>query len=182
MIEACATDKRSCSFTITGPYAHSQPRRCGNRAQWRVDGTALCTIHAKPLFEGREKEMREARQQDIVMREAVRVRQLTKGHWGAVYVLQPYGITPAPLKIGYSYDAASAIRRLVDHQISNWHRLEIIGLRSGTVAIETDIHQQLRAHRIRGEWFWPHADVMRTWYGATRPLAEDEASGAGGVA
>jgi hypothetical protein len=184
MIEACFPERRSCSHTITGPYGHSQPRRCRHWAQWRVDGTALCTLHAKPLLEGREAEMREARRDVIALQEAARVRLLTEGQWGFIYVLQPYGVTPAPLKIGFSRDLESLEQRVGLHQESHWYRLEIVGLRSGTVRIEKNIHRQLRSHRIRGEWFWPHADVMRTWYGATRPLAEDvaEASGGRGVA
>lgn len=63
-----------------------------------------------------------------------------------------------PIKIGKSNDLAS---RLAALQTANPWELHVIGWhpRKG-YRFEGRLHVELAAHRIRGEWFHPHPDVL----------------------
>lgn len=151
-------------------------RGCYRSASWRIDGKVYCWQHAMPLIAGREYEIRDVVEGEETERERAYRLRLDRGEPGLVYVIQPYGLTPAPLKIGYTTNHDSLPGRLEQLQTSHWHRLEVVGLRRGTVAQERHVHRQLRAHWIRGEWFWPHPDVMRVFCACTEPLVEEGAA------
>lgn len=64
-----------------------------------------------------------------------------------------------PVKIGRSsLDRVTA--RVAQLQIGNPARLVIRRVVLGTEALEESLHERLREHRIRGEWFSPVADVL----------------------
>jgi excisionase family DNA binding protein len=63
-----------------------------------------------------------------------------------------------PIKIGYTLN--SVANRLAGIQTGNHEELRIIGVMPGGRATEAEIHEQIAQHRIRGEWFHPHADVF----------------------
>ena len=74
---------------------------------------------------------------------------------GYVYFIQSGD--DGPIKVGFSYDV---YRRLVALQTANPTTLRVIAWFTGTEADEHATHSRLNQHRIRGEWFTPHTDVV----------------------
>jgi hypothetical protein len=62
-----------------------------------------------------------------------------------------------PIKIGVSYDPA---RRVRDLQTSNPHPLTLLCVLQGEGHRECDYHRRFAAHRLQGEWFSPHPDIL----------------------
>jgi len=60
-----------------------------------------------------------------------------------------------PIKIGV---AADPYERLSSLQTASPEKLILLGCVRGS---ETGMHQKFRKHRISGEWFKPHKDVLR---------------------
>lgn len=67
------------------------------------------------------------------------------------------GSTSGPVKIGYSCDPQS---RLADLQTAHWDKLEIIVAVKGGPQLERHYHAMLVEHRMLGEWFARHPDVL----------------------
>ena len=64
-----------------------------------------------------------------------------------------------PIKIGKANDLP---KRLAGLQTANPSELRVIGWHPGkTYRFEGRLHTELAAHRIRGEWFHPHPDVLQ---------------------
>jgi hypothetical protein len=143
---------------------------CGRSAKYRVDGVLVCWQHGKALIAGREAEIAELASLQAAELEAAERRRIEESTPGFVYVIQMSGRTPAPLKIGFSREYEGVPKRLDGLQIGNPHELEIVAIRACTRGGENAIHRQLRAHWIRGEWFWPDQAVMRTVFAGTEPL------------
>jgi hypothetical protein len=135
--------------------------RCGRDAQWRIGGTPLCWLHARPFLDGRDADIAAALEVEGERREAARLLRIENGRAGLIYVMQPYGESPAPLKIGFTRDVESLAERVMSVQTGNWRKLEVVCLRQATFPAEQDLHRRLRERWIRGEWFRPHPDVMR---------------------
>lgn len=55
-----------------------------------------------------------------------------------------------PLKIGFSKDPYT---RVESFQCGNHQELRVIAKREGTQADEREIHERLKQHRVKGEWF-----------------------------
>jgi hypothetical protein len=75
-------------------------------------------------------------------------------HRAAVYFIQAG--TSGPIKIGTAQDPQS---RLVRLQTANPWPLYSVLLIWAPAGLERELHRLLAEHRIRGEWFRPHADV-----------------------
>lgn len=74
---------------------------------------------------------------------------------GWVYFIQAGG--DGPIKIGFSLSPAT---RLAQLQTSMPDRLRLLAQRTGSRADERDLHKAFQVHRIRGEWFAPHQDLL----------------------
>jgi hypothetical protein len=66
---------------------------------------------------------------------------------GYVYLA---GGDAGPLKIGFSKDPYT---RVESFQCGNHQELRVIAKREGTPADEREIHERLKQHRVKGEWF-----------------------------
>lgn len=74
---------------------------------------------------------------------------------GQIYAVQEED--DGPIKIGFSVDADI---RLLSLQCGNPRLLNELGRLGGERRDETKIHSRLASHRIRGEWFRPHQEVL----------------------
>lgn len=61
------------------------------------------------------------------------------------------------IKVGTARDP---VKRLNDLQVGSPGELEIIALFEGDYHVESKYHEQLQAHRVRGEWFDIPDDVI----------------------
>ena len=77
-------------------------------------------------------------------------------HQGHVYFVQAG--EGGPIKIGWSQDVAQRIAGL---QTAQAEPLRLLGTLPGTRLDEARVHRVLDHHRLRGEWFHPHAEVIR---------------------
>lgn len=75
---------------------------------------------------------------------------------GYVYFIQAGD--DGPIKVGYSTDICG---RLSGLQTSNHERLSLIACFAGNREAEAAAHGALAAHRLRGEWYLPVAEVYR---------------------
>lgn len=62
-----------------------------------------------------------------------------------------------PIKIGFSNQPHE---RLAILQTAHWCRLSIVAKVEGSLAVEADYHRRFAAHRLHGEWFAPHPDIL----------------------
>jgi hypothetical protein len=62
-----------------------------------------------------------------------------------------------PIKIGIARDPAN---RLATLQTGHHATLRIVALTAGGSAQEAAYHAHFKAHRLRGEWFDPHPDIL----------------------
>lgn len=61
------------------------------------------------------------------------------------------------IKIGWSTNAA---RRLHHLQRFSACRLKMLAVRNAPISTEHDYHVLFAAHRLHGEWFTPHPDIL----------------------
>lgn len=66
------------------------------------------------------------------------------------------------IKIGYTGGEVS--RRVAQLQTSSSERLKLLGSIAGAQTDEAFLHSQFAACRLSGEWFMPHAELIR-WIG-----------------
>jgi hypothetical protein len=64
-----------------------------------------------------------------------------------------------PIKIGYSADV---FKRLSSIQVGYPYKLEILLAIPGSRKDEKDLHKKLKAYHLRGEWFNPNPQVLKT--------------------
>lgn len=62
-----------------------------------------------------------------------------------------------PIKIGFSNQPHE---RLAILQTAHWCRLSIVAKVEGSLAVEADYHRRFAAHRLHGEWFATHPDIL----------------------
>ncbi len=62
-----------------------------------------------------------------------------------------------PVKIGFS---SQPHERLAILQTAHWCQLRILAMVEGSLATERDYHEKFGRHRMNGEWFEPHPDVL----------------------
>lgn len=72
-----------------------------------------------------------------------------------VYVIQMGH--DGPLKIGVAISPQWRLREL---QVGNPAELRIVTTFSGGFDLEQALHRKCAAHRMKGEWFHPHPDVL----------------------
>lgn len=72
-----------------------------------------------------------------------------------VYFIQ--AINGGPIKIGF---AKNIRRRLVGLQTSHPYELVVLAHRPGSKELEAHLHVKHGRHRLIGEWFEPHTDVL----------------------
>jgi len=72
-----------------------------------------------------------------------------------VYVIQVGN--DGPVKVGIATDPQARLEQL---QTANPFPLRLLATFSGGASLEREIHKRLAIHRMNGEWFHPHADVM----------------------
>jgi hypothetical protein len=63
------------------------------------------------------------------------------------------------VKIGWSSKHPSR-GRLSQLRSASFEPLELLGLIEGTAARERELHKRFSVHRIGGEWFLPHEDIL----------------------
>lgn len=63
------------------------------------------------------------------------------------------------IKIGYS---AEPRRRVQSLQASCPMQVKLLGVLPGNKDTERQFHREFRRHRIRGEWYHPHEDLLDT--------------------
>ncbi len=61
------------------------------------------------------------------------------------------------IKIGVSLDPRARIRTM---QVHNPVDLKVLGLFVVNQTTEREAHWMFRDHRVRGEWFTPHEDIL----------------------
>lgn len=61
------------------------------------------------------------------------------------------------VKIGYAADLVSRLRHL---QTGSPVKLEVLAAIAGGLDLERTYHRQFAAHRLHGEWFTPHPDIL----------------------
>lgn len=88
---------------------------------------------------------------------------------GRVYFIQAGD--DGPIKIGYTENLPARIKQL---QTGQPQRMRVLRSMSGDRALETFLHRKFAAHRMAGEWFHPHRDILR--YIIDNTLAKDERS------
>lgn len=73
---------------------------------------------------------------------------------GLVYFIR---CESGPIKIGR---ARNAEQRLAELQTGNPNALSIVATVAGGVVAERNYHAKFAEHRLRGEWFAPHPDIL----------------------
>jgi hypothetical protein len=73
---------------------------------------------------------------------------------GTIYFVGPEG---GPIKIGF---ASRLEFRLKDLRTANAYPLKVHATVEGPPKLERDYHQRFAAHRLHGEWFTPHPDIL----------------------
>lgn len=89
-----------------------------------------------------------------VWAQAERIAQIEKRLHLQVYFI---GHLDHAIKIGTSYSAKERMKTL---QAGSPIKLEILATRPGSTAVEVYYHDAFAAHRLHGEWFTPHADIL----------------------
>lgn len=82
-----------------------------------------------------------------------------------------------PIKIGTAFDVYA---RLTSLQTSSPSKLRIVGYVEKNV--EKHLHEMFASHRIRGEWFRPHREIVRYIKKYARQTDEPNAKTSGGSA
>jgi hypothetical protein len=83
---------------------------------------------------------------------------------GTVYFVGP---ADGPIKIGY---ASRLEYRLKDLLTMNAYPLIVHATVEGQVSVERAYHKRFKAHRLHGEWFAPHPDILAEIARLARPL------------
>lgn len=78
-----------------------------------------------------------------------------------------------PIRIGTSTDV---VRRLENLQQGSAHRLQLVAYFPGGPADETELHQTIERHRIKGDWFRMCEDVRREFGARIEAAARSEAA------
>lgn len=74
------------------------------------------------------------------------------------------------VKIGYGKDPE---KRKAELQVGNHERLRLITTCEGSWREERWLHDRLKTHHIRGEWFRPHEDVLAVMCNPKKYLPAD---------
>lgn len=88
----------------------------------------------------------------VARRSLRRTRQDVRGR---IYFMQ---VESGAIKIGFT--GSSAERRLKHVQTHNHEPVVLISTRAGNRRDELALHRRFGKHRIHGEWFRPHQDVL----------------------
>lgn len=116
--------------------------------QERVDRYSAA-VYKQGLIDGREKLLQEQRDE----RERRRVGRGKKEWVTVIYFIR----SPSAVKIGMAKDAN---RRLMVLQTSHSDELELVATCEGGRKLEAEYHALFAEHRLRGEWFSPHPDIL----------------------
>lgn len=68
-----------------------------------------------------------------------------------------HDLASSAIKIGVAVQPVDRLRQL---QIGNVRKLELVDWAPATARLEEFFHRLLDSHRIRGEWFRPHHEVL----------------------
>lgn len=79
---------------------------------------------------------------------------LSRDKSGFVYFIQA---ASGPIKIGRAADARV---RCAELQTGSHEELVLLATLKGGRVVERELHRRFAEHRIRGEWFHPHADIL----------------------
>lgn len=74
---------------------------------------------------------------------------------GSIYFIAP--ADRCSIKIGFSRRVAFRLRGL---QLANAQPLELLAAVEGPATLEREYHKRFAAHRLHGEWFAPHPDIL----------------------
>lgn len=86
--------------------------------------------------------------------EVERTTQATAARRRFVYFI---GTLDTAIKIGTSYSAEERFKAIQAHSPV---QLAILAIRPGGEATESAYHEWFREHRLHGEWFAPHPDIL----------------------
>lgn len=67
------------------------------------------------------------------------------------------GSDGGPIKIGYTKDITIRLR---DLRLANALPLSLLASTNGRTKLEREYHARFAAHRLHGEWFAPHPDIL----------------------
>lgn len=147
-------------------YGHSQGRLLKNDL---ASEAYLCIVHMlRDIASGKPRSTRKAwtdligmfRAAEIaaikqhVEREAAAQQQRVKAAKTFVYFI---GSASGEIKIGFSNNPKS---RLTTLQTSSSAKLSILAQTEGSLDTEAAYHRQFGAHRLHGEWFARHPDII----------------------
>lgn len=82
-----------------------------------------------------------------------------------------------PVKIGWTSDRKRPTERLIGLQAGNPRTLSLLGVVSGTLEDEAQLHAQFEHAHIRGEWFNPVPELLA--YIAAHAVMPDKEKAAG---
>lgn len=125
-----------------------QPRRQINLHE------EMRTAFDREYERGRKEMLDEIVERDLKRnREAVKERLKREGKVKVYFI----GSDMGPIKIGMAIDPKKRIKEL---QTSHPAKLEILATCPGGQPQEAAYHQQFAAHRLNGEWFERHPDIL----------------------
>jgi hypothetical protein len=116
--------------------------------QERIDSNANA-VYQQGILDGKAQLLQAQRDE----RERRKIGRGKKEWVTVIYFIR----SPIAVKIGM---AKSAQRRLTVLQTSHPEPLELVATCEGGRALETEYHRRFAAHRLRGEWFSPHPDIL----------------------
>lgn len=106
-------------------------------------------LYNQGFMDGRAKLLQEQRDE----RERRKIGRGKKEWLSVVYFIR----SPTAVKIGMAKDAN---RRLTVLQTSHPEELALVATVPGGRELEAEYHARFAEHRVRGEWFAPHPDLL----------------------
>ena len=92
----------------------------------------------------------------------------TKERKGVVYFIRGAG---GAIKIGFT--VRSVKERTIEYQAGSPVPLTLLATREGWQTLEAEYHRHFAAHRLHGEWFAPHPDILAEITRLTAPHCEE---------
>ena len=74
--------------------------------------------------------------------------------FSTIYFIGPEG---GPIKIGYTANLTARLRSL---RLANALPISLLASVEGPTRLEREYHRRFAAHRLHGEWFAPHPDIL----------------------
>lgn len=158
-LPGCATPRTAEALRFRPDKGQAETVIGGNNRHNRAGtGDGIPGIVPEVVSEPFSPELREAwrRFHDTIPEFKTRPRNIQALRDGKSYVYFIAG-EDTPIKIGFSKQPHE---RLAILQTAHWCRLSIVAKIEGCLAIEAEYHRRFAEHRMHGEWFAPHPDIL----------------------